>query len=213
MTQTNRAIIVPLFCGLCFLLHLFSSPFLRLPFPIGAEDFFIADLLQTTFPLRVDTLHEGHLWTVLSYALVHGNWWHLLFNLFGLWITGRTLEQILGWKRISALFLLGCLAGAVGFLISLILDPRLAPSTTCIGASAILTASIGTITTTFAQQPVTLWIGFIPIRLKAILLLPLLLICFIIECALPSLGTAYGAHLGGWLAGLFFGLAIRKDCV
>lgn len=205
-----RPVTVPLVCGLCLVVQVLLMPELRLPLPIGAEDVFIADWLRRTFPLQVAPLHADEVWRIFSYALLHGSWGHLVLNLFGLWITGITLEKVIG--RVATLFLIltGCAAGAAGFFAGLLLDPRLSAGMTCIGASAILTACIGAVTTLALGERVTLWIIAFPVRLPAALLLPLMFLIFGVECAFPQFGTAYGAHLGGWLAGLLGGLLLRK---
>ena len=205
MTQQPRVLAVPFFCGICLVLHVLASPFLRLPFAFGTEDFFIADLLTSTLPLQIAPLQTGEGWRTLSYALLHGSWLHLLFNLFGLWLTGNTLERQFGWATTLGVFFVGATAGAAGFVASLLLDPRLSPATTCLGASAILTACIGTLTTAFPKHHLTLWLLFIPIRVRTLWLAPALFCLFATECLFPHLGTAYGAHLGGWLAGLLIG--------
>ncbi|MBR4318324.1 MAG: rhomboid family intramembrane serine protease [Kiritimatiellae bacterium] len=211
MIQQPRVIAVPLFCGICLLLHVLISPFLRLPFAFGTEDFFIADVLKASLPLQVAPLKTGEVWRTLSYALLHGSWIHLTLNLFGLWLTGGTLERQFGWRTTLRVLLMGCAAGAVGFVVSLLLDPRLSPATTCIGASALLTACIGTLTTAFPKHHVTLWVFVLPIRLRTLWLAPTMFLILAAESLFPLFGTAYGAHLGGWLAGLLAGSLLRSQ--
>ena len=201
----HRFITVPLFCVLCLFVQIAILPDLRLPLPFAMEDFFIADWLQQTLPLTAHALQQGELWRVVSYALLHGSWWHLMANLFGLWITGRTLEQHFGKRTTCLILLFGAIAGAVGFIATLLLDPRLTPNMTCIGASALLTACIGALSTAAPKADVTLFITLLPLRLKAFWLIPFMLILLIAESLYTQLGTAYGAHLGGWLIGLFIG--------
>ena len=38
-------------------------------------------------------------WQPLTYMFMHGGFSHLFFNMFSLWMFGRTLEWELGWKR------------------------------------------------------------------------------------------------------------------
>lgn len=208
-----RPATIPCICGMCVVLQVLLIPDLHLPLPIGAEDIFIGDLLLHNFPLRVATLQMdgSHLYSLLTYALLHGSWMHLALNLLGLWLTGTTLERLLGWQKTLWVVLAGALAGAAGFLLSLQLDPRLPDTLSCIGASAILTSCLGTITTLFPKsQSLILFFG-IPFHIKTILLVPLFLLFCVIECLFPELQTAYGAHLGGWIAGLLFGYLFRKD--
>ncbi|MBQ9694349.1 MAG: rhomboid family intramembrane serine protease, partial [Kiritimatiellae bacterium] len=122
MVRQTRTIAVPVFCGLCFFLYLLTIPTLRLPLSWGVEDFFIADILHTSLPLRVAPLQTGEFWRIITYALLHGSWWHTLLNLFGLWITGNTLERVIGWRQMTLILLIGAVAGAAGMIGSLLLD-------------------------------------------------------------------------------------------
>lgn len=159
--------------------------------------------------LKVNSVRDGALWQPITYAFCHGPWWHLVINLFVLLVTGCTLERAIGSLRMLALILLAIPAGAVGFLLSLLLDPRLFVGTACVGASALSSACFGTIALLAPREKVTLWLLFIPIPFRAGWLLPLvgLLLCSEVLYT-PGL-TAYGAHLGGWLLGLGFALAVR----
>ena len=175
-------------------------------------DFVWAQALDALFALRPESVGLGAVWQALTYALLHGNGLHLLINVVGLAITGATLERLLGGWRTIALFALGAAAGACGFLGSLLLDPRLPTVGVCVGASAILTACIGAATTLAWREQVTLWVAIIPIRLRAGWRLPLFLLFSLCEILLWPTVTAYGAHLGGWVAGLTLGVVWRR-CV
>lgn len=207
----HRAQLIPLLCGICLFVQLITSPNFRLPLPLGTEDVFISDWLLRAFPLQAVALQAKEIWRIFSYVLLHGSWWHLGFNLFGLWITGVTLERLLGWRKMTLLLLCGAAAGALGFLASRLLDPRLFPQLNCIGASALLTACLGVVTTLAPKETLTLWVIVFPLRIKALYLAPLLFLIFCAEAFFPEFGTAYGAHLGGWIAGLIAGLLLRPS--
>ena len=38
-------------------------------------------------------------WQLVTYMFMHGGFSHLFFNMFSLWMFGRTLELEMGWKR------------------------------------------------------------------------------------------------------------------
>ena len=50
-------------------------------------------------------------WQLLSYGFLHGNFNHILFNMFGLWMFGRDLERLMGAKKF-AIYYLTCVIGA-----------------------------------------------------------------------------------------------------
>ncbi len=197
-------------CWVCLALwciHLLAA---GLSFPFGAEGLSYTDALQRILGLDAGAVSRGAVWQPLTYAFLHGSGFHLLANLFGLWLTGGTLVELLGTRRFLWLFTLGASAGAVGFLISAAVDPRLSAGVLCIGASAAVTAFIGAVTTLVPTQRVTLWVAVLPIPLRALWLLPMMLLFLLGEAWLLPATTAYGAHVGGWLAGLFAGACFRK---
>lgn len=52
-----------------------------------------------------------HIWQFITYMFLHGNLWHLLFNMYALWLFGRSLEYEIGPKRF-ALYYVVCGIGA-----------------------------------------------------------------------------------------------------
>ena len=53
-------------------------------------------------------------WQPLTYMFMHGGFSHLFFNMFSLWMFGRTLEWELGWKRFLIYYIV-CGVGAALF--------------------------------------------------------------------------------------------------
>ena len=51
-----------------------------------------------------------HFWQYITYAFVHANLAHLLFNMFAFWMFGATLENIWGSRK----FIIYCLIAALG---------------------------------------------------------------------------------------------------
>ncbi|HET7477606.1 MAG TPA: rhomboid family intramembrane serine protease [Dermatophilaceae bacterium] len=60
---------------------------------------------------------ESAPWRFLTAAFLHGPIYHLLFNMYALWIVGQYLEPLLGRVRFAALYLLSALGGSVGSLL------------------------------------------------------------------------------------------------
>ena len=52
-----------------------------------------------------------HTWQTVTYMFLHGDFWHLFFNMFALWMFGRTLEHALGSQRFLTYFM-ACGIGA-----------------------------------------------------------------------------------------------------
>jgi len=72
---------------------------------------------------------------LLTAFLMHGDWMHLLGNMYFLCVFGDNVEERLGWKRYLLLLLVGHVAGAIAHGL---FDPN--PSVPCVGASAGISA-------------------------------------------------------------------------
>lgn len=67
-------------------------------------------------------------WRFVTSAFLHSTQlfpFHILFNMYALWIIGPYLEQLLGRVRFIALYLLSAIGGSVGYL--LLAGPSFAP--------------------------------------------------------------------------------------
>ena len=51
------------------------------------------------------------LYQLITYMFMHANWEHIFFNMFAVWMFGRTLEQVLGPKRFLTYYMV-CGIGA-----------------------------------------------------------------------------------------------------
>jgi membrane associated rhomboid family serine protease len=54
--------------------------------------------------LSVDGLRHGFVWQLLSYQFMHGGWLHLLLNCWAIYVFGREVEGVLGWRRFLTLY-------------------------------------------------------------------------------------------------------------
>jgi len=60
---------------------------------------------------------SGQLWRYFTTTFLHGNFFHLAFNLYWLWIFGRDLEAWLGHVRYAGLIVLLAVGGSAGELL------------------------------------------------------------------------------------------------
>ena len=145
-----------------------------------------------------------HPWTVLTYALTHQGFFHILFNMLNLYWFGQLLREYLGDRRLVSLYVLGALAGAVVFLLAYnlipVLQPAAAAGQSVLGASAAVTAIIVAAATLLPDYTFSLiLIG--PVKIKWIAAALVL-----ISLAGVNSGNTGGeiAHLGGALLGFVF---------
>jgi membrane associated rhomboid family serine protease len=129
-------------------------------------------------------------WRMITSVFVHstGFIFHVLLNMYTLWIFGQILERMLGRGRFLALYLLSGVAGSLGVLF------LASPFTPVVGASGAIFGLMG---------------AFLVIQRKlggnATQLLVLVGINLVIGF-LPGLSIAWQAHVGGLIGGAVIGL-------
>jgi membrane associated rhomboid family serine protease len=181
--------------------------------------------LQIMLGLRKDHFLAGDFWQILSHALIHGNWLHLLLNAACLVILGAKLEHIIGKRSLWLLALYSTLAGGLLFLL---LTPTAPPALlfgedqppTLVGSSAICFGFLVFLTTLSPESK------FLPVFVSGRLIgLGIILVNLILALLNPDLPTgplaeagrylsdqgfhdgfkvSHACHLGGSLAGLFY---------
>lgn len=151
-------------------------------------------------------IDEGQFWRLLSSAFLHGAWWHLGLNMFALLCLGLGLESSVGSRRFLCLFVATAVAGSVA---SYAYSPGLT-----VGAS-------GAIFGLFGAELISL-VRLLPVfharppkascAVLFSLVLGLLFLGFnlVLGLALPEL-VDNAAHIGGLLAGVFFGLGLPVE--
>jgi membrane associated rhomboid family serine protease len=129
-------------------------------------------------------------WRMITTAFVHstGFIFHVLLNMYTLWIFGQILEGLLGRGRFLVLYLLSAVAGSLGVLF------LANPAQGVVGASGAIFGLMG---------------AFLVVQRRlggnATQLLILVGINLVIGF-IPSLGIAWQAHVGGLLGGALMGL-------
>ncbi|MCS6966142.1 MAG: rhomboid family intramembrane serine protease [Candidatus Kapabacteria bacterium] len=147
-------------------------------------------------------LLSGHFfpWQLLTYQFMHAgleNIWHIVFNLFVLWMFGMELEQLWGSRRFVWYYLLcGIGAGVLHLLVQLFWTY---PAPT-VGASGAVYGVLLAFGLTFPDRPVFMFPFFIPIPARILVLL-MAAIEFISGVSSAGSPIAHFAHLGGALTG------------
>jgi len=148
---------------------------------------------------------------------LHGGWLHLIMNMWFLWIFGDNVEDTLGaFRYLLFYFLCGLAAAFTHFLIQ--------PSSPIpvLGASGAIAGVLGAYAVLFpGARVVTLVPVFFflqIVELPALVVLGLWFVLQIVsgwfEFLTPmQAGTAWWAHIGGFVAGLFLVLLFRPKRV
>ncbi|MBI1941532.1 MAG: rhomboid family intramembrane serine protease [Acidobacteria bacterium] len=150
------------------------------------------------------------IWQPVTYLFLHAGFFHLIFNLFALWMFGSDLERLWGPRRfLYYFFLTGIGAGVLNVL----LEPSgVIPTVGNSGAVYGILLAYGLI---FPDRPIFLWL-IIPIKAKWFVAI-IGVIAFIGSISGPGSGISHVAHLGGMLfgflylrgGGLSYGLQLR----
>ena len=197
---------------------------------------FLADVVLARFGIDLNSIFGLHFfmasdfrpWQLLTYMFMHGNFSHLFFNMFALWMFGNTLENIWGTKRFLIYYLLcglgaGLLQEGVQYIQyvttlsnyqNVNMGGAIIPMSqylnlmTTVGASGAIYGLLLAFGMMFPNAMIYLYF-FVPIKAK----------WFVIGYAVIELLTgvfssgdqvAHFAHLGGMLVGLIIILIWKK---
>lgn len=147
---------------------------------------------------------DFHWWNLITYQFAHNpsDILHLVFNMVGLWIFGRSLEDRLGHASLLAFYLVGgCVAGIAH------MSETAAP---VIGASGSVCALIGGFIALFPRSRIRILLLFIVIGVFEVGSLWVVgfyvLIDFVGWVAPSGSTTAYVAHISGYLYGFMLAM-------
>ncbi len=136
-------------------------------------------------------------WQLLTYGFLHGNFNHILFNMFGLWMFGRDLERLMGPRRFLTYYIV-CVVGAG--IVQLIVASAQGGVYPTLGASGGVFGILLAYGMTYPNRTVMLMFPPIPMKAKYFVLLYGLLELYL-GISGSSPGVANFAHLGGMLFG------------
>ena len=57
------------------------------------------EFMTAEFALFYPTSRYFHWWQILTHMFMHGGFWHILFNMYTLWLFGSVVENIIGSKK------------------------------------------------------------------------------------------------------------------
>lgn len=144
-----------------------------------------------------------HPWGIFTYMFIHEGFWHILWNMLGLYWFGQIVQDLIGKPKILPLYIFGGFFGGLLYILAYNVFPLFSNAvavSSCIGASAGVMAVVlaaATIAPNFE-------LGFAiigPVKIKWIALVYVVLDLINIQG-----GNAGGhiAHLGGALFGFIF---------
>jgi len=172
-------------CVVGFLLQIFDQF-------SGAPSFY------TKFGLvPAEVTQKYYLWQVVTYIFLHGGFFHILFNMFALYMFGSELELLWGTRQFTKYFFI-CGIGAA--ITSILASPHsFVPIIRASGAIFGLLLAYGVL---FPNRIIYLYM-IIPIQAKWFVII-MGAITFVSSMSATGSGVAYVAHLGGMLFGFIY---------
>ena len=142
--------------------------------------------------------------TILTSMFMHGGWMHLIGNMLYLWIFGDNVEDSMGRSRFIAFYLL---CGLAAVFAQALPDPS--STIPMVGASGAISGVLGAYLLLFphARVLIAIPLGFIlhttriPAGIVLVLWFGLQLFSSVMTPSSQG-GVAFGAHIGGFVAGM-----------
>lgn len=146
-------------------------------------------------------------WSLVTYSFLHGGIFHILWNMYILYVAGRILLNLFDGKRFLNIYFLGVILGGLLFLLSYNIFPALmGQKTSLIGASAGVMAVLIFVCTYIPNQEVR--IIFFNVKLWQVGVFVVLMDLI----QIPMGGNVGGhlAHLGGAFLGYIYARQLFK---
>jgi membrane associated rhomboid family serine protease len=136
-------------------------------------------------------------WQIITYSFMHGDFWHIFFNMFALYMFGGALEQRWGPRRFLVFYFASVLAAAATQLIVTSLSGSMHST---VGASGGVFGVLLAFAMFYPRQRIILL--FPPIPMPAWLFVTLYAILeLVLGVTNTQQGVAHFAHLGGMVGG------------
>ncbi|MBW7934538.1 MAG: rhomboid family intramembrane serine protease [Gemmatimonadaceae bacterium] len=128
-------------------------------------------------------------WTIGTYMFVHGGFWHLVLNMYTLWLFGPRVEAMWSPGEFTRFYLF---AGLGGWFLHLLM----AGDSVLIGASAAVIGVMLAYATLWPHEVVYLF-GIVPMTVRWLMVLVVMMNLLGGFASTPDHPIAYLAHLGG----------------
>ena len=153
------------------------------------------------------TLHYRP-WQFITYMFMHGGFWHILFNMYTLWVFGSMVERVIGSRKFAILyFVCGLGAAALHLLVMRLTNGYSVPM---VGASGAIYGVMIAYAMLFPTSKMTLL--FPPVTLSAKWMVLAFAGIELLTGITGSVeGVAHFAHLGGMLFGWLLVMYWRRD--
>jgi membrane associated rhomboid family serine protease len=160
--------------------------------------------------------------TLFTSMFMHGGFWHLAGNMLYLWIFGNNIEDAMGHGRFFAFYVLCGVAAVFAQVL-----PNPGSIIPMVGASGAISGVLGAYMLLFPRARVLLGLplGFLLLQLGRFPAIWVLAAWFFMQLVMSAINTwtraagetqggiAFGAHIGGFIAGLLLVAIFKKRSV
>ena len=161
-----------------------------------------SQIIHSVFMLTPYTVtHRFAVWQLATYMFLHAGFWHILFNMFALWMFGCDLERTWGSRR----FLFYYFVTGIGAGLTVVLLSPFSPVAT-VGASGAIYGILLAYGMLFPNRIILVpifFFFFFPVPAK-ILVMILGGIAFLSALSSPGGTISHVAHLGGLVVGFLY---------
>jgi len=148
-----------------------------------------------------DVLHRFYIWELFTYMFLHWGFFHIIFNMFALWMFGSDLESLWGGEKfLFYYFLTGIGAGIFDVVVNAVFSSGTATAT--VGASGAIYGLLLAYGMLFPDRPIYLYL-LIPIKAKWFVVI-MGVIELVSSFGTPGSGISHVAHLGGMVFGFLY---------
>jgi len=146
-------------------------------------------------------------WGIISYAFLHGGFWHILWNMVFLYVFSQYVLNLFSEKRLLTLYFLGAIAGGILFVLAYNLFPVFSDyQGYLLGASAAVNAIIVFIATYTPNSPIRILI----FNLKLWHVAAFVVLRDLLTLDISDNAGGLIAHLGGAAFGYVYALQLAK---
>lgn len=159
--------------------------------------------------------------TIFTSMFMHGGFWHLAGNMLYLWIFGNNIEDAMGHARFLLFYVLCGIAAVFAQVL-----PNPGSIIPMVGASGAISGVLGAYMLLYPRARVLLGLplGFVILQLGRFPAIWVLAAWFAMQLVMGALqvtrpvdevqgGIAFGAHIGGFIAGLLLVAILKKRSV
>jgi len=157
------------------------------------------------FGFTAEKIWDGRFFTILTSMFLHGNIWHLILNMWFLWVFGDNLESRLGKLKFLGFYLLCGIGG--GILYALAMSD---PTQAVIGASGAISGVLGGYLVLFPKNKIRTFLFFCVTSIPAVIYIFVWFLLQLFSTSTLDTSVSYFSHIGGFVAGILFVKMFKK---